>query len=186
MAFEVAHILQASGFNVKGLILIDSPYPENHQPLPDEVIKYVLSKLSAKFGVDEENDEFGIISTLLTEYKANVALLKTYSPSVLPKYIKTVSLCSRDVMDTETLCGVRYDWLSSVKVRTEAIKGWEKFIGGDVDVLEIPGNHFEAFDEQHVRCVSLFPPPFSFLFSASPFKILNTDKEFRSRNSVPK
>ena len=182
MAFEAAQILQASGFNVKGLILIDSPYPQNHQPLPDEVFKYVLSKLSAKLGLDEENDEYGMISTLLAEFKANAALLKTYSPSVLPNYIKTVSLCSRDTMDTETLCGVRYEWLSSAKVRAEAIKGWEKFIGGDVDVLEIPGNHFEAFDEQHVRFVSLL----SFFACAPPLETSNANKEHRFWNLVLK
>ena len=156
MAFETAHILQASGFNVKGLVLIDSPYPQDHEPLPDKIIKYVLSKVSAKLGIENDTDDDGMIRPLLTEFKASAALLKSYSPSTLPHYVKTVALCSRDLMDTETLCEVSYDWLSSAKARTEAIKGWEKIIGGDVDVLEIPGNHFEAFDERHVRYVSVF------------------------------
>lgn len=64
-------------------------------------------------------------------------------------------LRSRDILDTEALCGVKYDWLSSQRARDEAVKGWEGILGGKVDVLEIPGNHFEAFDEKYVsptRC----------------------------------
>ncbi|KAK4695818.1 hypothetical protein P7C71_g1996, partial [Lecanoromycetidae sp. Uapishka_2] len=150
LAFETAHILQASGFNVKGLILIDSPYPQDHQPLPEKIIRYVLSKRSPKVGVQDNSDEDRMSSALLAEFTANAALLKTYSPSMLPKYVKTVSLSSRDTMDTQTLCGVSYDWLSNSKARTEAIKGWGKIIGGEVDVIEIPGNHFEAFDEKNI------------------------------------
>ncbi|KAL8728548.1 MAG: hypothetical protein Q9181_005305 [Wetmoreana brouardii] len=89
-------------------------------------------------------------SNLVAEFKANAALLGAYFPPVTPSYIKTVALRSRDTFDTETLCGVRYDWLSSQSFRTEAIRSWEELVGGAVDVLEIPGNHFEPFDEQNV------------------------------------
>ena len=56
----------------------------------------------------------------------------------------------RDTFNTETLCGIKYDWLSSQKARTEAIHGWERIVGSVLDVLEIPGDHFEAFNEEYV------------------------------------
>lgn len=63
-------------------------------------------------------------------------------------------LRSRDTLDTEALCGVRYEWLNSQKARDQAVEGWKQIVGYDVDVLDIPGNHFEVFDEQHVSILS--------------------------------
>lgn len=151
VAFEAAHTLQALGFDIKGLILIDSPYPQDHHPLPERIIKYILTKTNSKDSIKYNDSDNSTSSHLLTEFKTNAALLGAYFPSVLNRYIKSVMLRSRETLDTEALCGVRYDWLSSQRVRTEAIKGWETVVGGSVNVLEIPGNHFEAFDEQHVR-----------------------------------
>lgn len=67
-------------------------------------------------------------------------------------------LRSCDTMDTDALCGTTYEWLSSQKARDDAIKGWEQVVGGRIKVLDIPGNHFQAFDVQNAS----FPfPPFS-------------------------
>ena len=63
-------------------------------------------------------------------------------------------LRSQDTLDTEALCGVKYDWLSSQRTRDEAIKGWEVILGTEADVLDIPGNHFEAFDEKFVSLIT--------------------------------
>jgi len=153
VAFEAATQLQSAGFDVKGLILIDSPLPRNHQPLPEGIITHVLSNTLSTPNSPKKNRDI-INPHLLTEFKHNAALLGTYSPPTTT-YFKTVMLRSRDILDTEALCGVKYDWLSSQRARDEAVKGWEGILGGKVDVLEIPGNHFEAFDEKYVsptRC----------------------------------
>ncbi|KAL8913791.1 MAG: hypothetical protein Q9172_007210 [Xanthocarpia lactea] len=150
VAFEAAHILQGQGVDVRGLVLIDSPYPHNHEPLPEEVIKYVLHRNSSRKGVKNQGDDTSKSSPLLLEFKANAALLGAYSPPHTRCDIKTVILRSRDTFDTSALCGVKYDWLSSQSARTEAIKGWESIVGERVDVLDIPGNHFQAFEEQNI------------------------------------
>ncbi|KAL8778964.1 MAG: hypothetical protein Q9213_007164 [Squamulea squamosa] len=150
VAFEAAHILRGRGFDVRGLVLIDSPYPHNHEPLPEAIIKYVLSRNSSRKGVKNQGDVTGKSSPLLLEFKANAALLGAYSPPQTRYDIKTVILRSRDTLDTSALCGVKYDWLSSQSTRTEAIKGWESIVGESVDVLDIPGNHFQAFEEQNI------------------------------------
>lgn len=151
VAFEAAHILKAAGFDIKGLILIDSPYPKDHQPLPESIIKHVLSSVADKnsSGIRKSNGD-SINPHLLTEFKTNAALLSAYVPPVKHSFFKTVVLRSRETFDTHALCGTRYDWLSSQKTRDVAIRGWEDIVGGKADVLEIPGNHFEVFDVENV------------------------------------
>lgn len=63
-------------------------------------------------------------------------------------------LRSRDTLDTAALCGVTYEWLSSQKARNHAINGWEQVVGGKIEVLEIPGNHFQPFAEQNAGFLS--------------------------------
>ena len=144
LAYEVAAQLKSTGFDVKGLILIDAPFPRNHEPLPDEVIDYVASgPRKIKNGITKTN------TCLQTEFKRNARLLGTYSPPVINS-IKAVMLRSREILDTEKLCGVRYDWLSNQAARDDAVKEWEEMLGGEMDVLEIPGNHFQVFDQEFV------------------------------------
>ena len=101
LAYEVAAQLKSTSFDVKGLILIDAPFPRNHEPLPDEVIDHVLSDpRKIKNGVTRTN------TRLQTKFKRNACLLGNYSP-LMNSSIKAVMLRSRDTLDTEKLCGVR-------------------------------------------------------------------------------
>ncbi|KAI4262752.1 MAG: hypothetical protein L6R42_002078, partial [Xanthoria sp. 1 TBL-2021] len=150
VAFEVAQILRGLGFSVRGLVLIDSPYPKNHEPLPEDIVRFVLSRSVSKNGVNKNHgNDPGNNSHLLTEFKANATLLGKYSTPQVRCDVKTVVLRSRDTFDSSGLCGVKYGWLESQIARTEAIKGWESIVGESVDVLDIPGHHFQAFDEQN-------------------------------------
>lgn len=147
----MAQILRGLGFSVRGLVLIDSPYPKNHEPLPEDIVRFVLSRSVFKNGVNKNHgNDTGNNSHLLTEFKANATLLGKYSPPQVRCDVKTVVLRSRDTFDSSGLCGVKYGWLESQIARTKAIKGWESIVGESVDVLDIPGHHFQAFDEQNV------------------------------------
>ena len=144
LAYEVAAQLKSTGFEVKGLILIDAPFPCNHEPLPDEIIDYVLSgPRKIKDGMTKTN------TCLQTEFKRNARLLGNYSPPII-NFVKAVMLRSRDILDTVKLCGVRYDWLSNQAARDDAVKRWEEMLGGEMHVLDIPGNHFQVFDQEFV------------------------------------
>ena len=146
-AFEVARQLLEAGFPVKGLILIDTPNPVNHQPLPDNVIQYICR--SAKPGQEDPTSTAN--TTLVRQFQQNAALLAKYHPVTHAHPVfKTVMLRSRETFETEAACGVRYDWLSSQGARDEAIKGWEEVLGGPIEVFPIPGNHFEAFSLENV------------------------------------
>ena len=151
MAFEAAQQLIANGFEVKGLILIDSPNPIDHEPLPSEVIANISKPSSQTHASNNDaalREEFQFNASLLGRYKA-VSLSKTNRLR-----LKTVMLRSQDVFDTKSLCGVRYDWLSDQDARAAAIVAWEGLVGGHVEVLTIPGNHFEAFSQKNVSSLS--------------------------------
>ena len=140
MAFEVAHQLRRQGREVKGIILIDSPYPVNHQPLPDEVIAHV-SKGGSSATRQRVAQQFQAKAALLAEYQA---------PQSTHPFKKVVMLRSRDTFDCERLCGVHYPWLSDQNMRSRAVEAWKVLIGHHPKVLEIPGNYFEAFIMQNV------------------------------------
>ena len=141
----------ASGFEVKGLVLIDSPNPINHEPLPNEVVASITKSSSRTHASNS-----GAI--LREEFQFNASLLGSYKPVPLSQMskrkLKTVMLRSQDVLDTERLCGVRYDWLSNQDARSAATVAWEGLVGSHVEILPIPGNHFEAFSQKNVSPLS--------------------------------
>lgn len=141
VAFQAAQYLSKKGFCVTGLLLIDSPYPRNHEPLPEQLIEYVLGGRfsSAKAG----------LADLVSEFCKNARLLGSYFASeykaVVGSKIKTVYLKSEETIDTQAACGVQYPWLSDQNARIAAIREWETLVGDNIKVLPIPGNHFEPF-----------------------------------------
>ncbi|KAK4215595.1 hypothetical protein QBC37DRAFT_281428 [Rhypophila decipiens] len=133
VAFEAATQLISRGFQVKGLVLIDVPSPVDHEPLPEIIIDRVCKGSSS----------------LKQEFLYNASLLGMYKPVRLN--LKTVMLQSKELFDTEEELGVRYEWLNKSEARTRALREWEVLTGGQViEVLDIPGNHFGAFDQCHV------------------------------------
>ncbi|KAM3077744.1 polyketide beta-ketoacyl-synthase [Clarireedia jacksonii] len=151
VAFEAARqILEKRGVRVKGLILIDSPYPINHKPLPKQVIDQILQpNLTSKILSLPESD------VLHEEFQRNAALLGEYKPTELTGSkafgVPTVMLQSMDTFDTVAECGVDYSWLSSQSARNDAVASWEGLIGEKFEVFSIPGNHFEAFSPNMVN-----------------------------------
>ncbi|KAI9884338.1 MAG: Type I Iterative PKS [Watsoniomyces obsoletus] len=145
VAFEVACQLRAAGREVSGVILIDSPYPVNHKPLPEEIIAHVAGGLSKSAGAD------AIRQQVLSQFRQNASMLGKYRPQ--PAGLENVKFCylrSRNTFDSEGLCGVRYPWLSDQQERTDAINSWKTLVGQDTHVLEIPGNHFEVLAAENV------------------------------------
>lgn len=144
VAFEAAQQLAVRGFEVKGLVLIDSPSPIDHEPLPAAISSCIARQSSQLQHVASSRSV-----ALEEEFISNASLLATYKPESFHRAtgrgLKTVMLRSQDVLDTEALYGVRYDWLSRQDTRAAAIVAWEEIVGGHVEVLPIPGNHFEPF-----------------------------------------
>ncbi|KAK3315849.1 hypothetical protein B0H66DRAFT_559875 [Apodospora peruviana] len=142
LAFEAAQQLTTKGFSVKGLVLIDAPSPVDHEPLPAAIIASISRKLPPGKNSVALEHEFAYNASLLGTYKPDKEFFSNHGP------IKAVMLKSRDLFNTE---GVQYDWLSREEAREAAILEWQGLVGGGhVEVLEIPGNHFEAFSKENI------------------------------------
>lgn len=134
VALEAAQQLTKRGFEVKGLVLIDAPFPIDHQPLPDTIITHFVNN-----------------AALIDEFRKNANLLGKYKPptDAIPNF-KVAILRSQDTIDTERICDIKYDWLSNQEIRTSTIASWNKLLGTQAKVWPIPGNHFEPFAPGHV------------------------------------
>lgn len=167
----------ANGFEVQGLILIDSPNPIDHEPLPNEVITNIINPSNQTHALNDN-------AALRKEFQFNASLLRSYTAVSHSKpnslRLKTVMLRSQDVFDTESLCGVRYDWLSNQDARAAAIAAWEGLVGGHVEVLPIPGNHFEAFSQKNVSSLS-FDLPHLYVLALTRPRLAKLELSFGKR-----
>lgn len=93
-------------------------------------------------------------------------------------------LQSKDTLDTEALCGVRYDWLSRQDVRDAAIAEWESLVGGPVQVVPIAGNHFEPFIDDKVRQIDFRVRKYTDITYRSPKRHHNFGKHANTSNSL--
>lgn len=151
LAFEVARLLQSYGLAVKGLILIDSPPPIDHKALPEEIVSHVLSKHTSIENAFTSETSKKALETIKNRFRYHAMMLQNYHPEPLVDNIPCVMLkCSRS-MDTESLCGLAYPWISDDDFRDKSVAQWEHLVGGSIPVLDIDCNHFEVFDPKYVR-----------------------------------
>ncbi|KAL9620218.1 MAG: hypothetical protein Q9160_005227 [Pyrenula sp. 1 TL-2023] len=142
VAFEMAKQLRKANRRVKGVVLIDSPPPVHHEPLPEAVIKHVLKSALAN-GKSAPR--------LLSQFTTHASMLAKYNPPAEPCDFKVVTITCRDTMDTNAACGVPYRWLSSKAAQEEAKGTWEGLVGKECPGLEVPGNHFEVFAPANIE-----------------------------------
>ncbi|KAM0211985.1 hypothetical protein ACHAQD_009974 [Fusarium lateritium] len=149
VAYEAAQQLTIRGFDVKGLVLIDSPSPIDHEPLPAALIASITRSGNQIATLSSSSP-----TALEEEFLSNTSLLGIYKPrsftEATGKSLKTAILRNRDVLDTEALCGAKYDWLNRQDTRDAAIGTWEELVGGHINVFPIPGNHFQPFAEDNI------------------------------------
>ena len=95
-------------------------------------------------------------AALASQFRTHAEFLSRYQaePATSEGVLRCVMLRSQDTMDTTTLCGVAYSWLEDQDARSQSIKDWEQLVGRPMEVLPIPGNHFEPFTPPHVSVSS--------------------------------
>lgn len=142
LAFEIARQLHSHGTHLQGLILLDSPCPINHEPLPNEIIQKVVSTVFASHS--------GIQSCVEAQFKRNANLLKKYNPPLDQLTIPTVMLLSQQTCDAGMMCGLKYAWLDDAAFRKKMTHEWRKVVGGLFQTLKVDGNHFDMFEAKHV------------------------------------
>ncbi|KAI5814556.1 beta-ketoacyl synthase [Pyronema omphalodes] len=149
VAFEAARHLQRLGKRVSGIVLIDSPCPIDHQPLPTEVIETVSrSDLRSKAARHVEN-------LVAQQFKSNTANLVKFNPAPWNTAPNIILLRSSEGYPMRDLRCASHKWLEDRRNRQDAVAGWEKLVGNKVDIMDIPGNHFEPFQKENIEEVSV-------------------------------
>ena len=142
MAFEVSRQLQRRGCAPGGLILIDSPVPIQHEPLPADIISLIVGK--------SHTGAAGARSCIEAQFRRNARLLQSYAPPPEPDGALCIAIVCSQLMDTQNLCGRPYRWLSDGDSREKSLKDWEQLLGRELPVLELNCNHFEVFSPVNV------------------------------------
>lgn len=146
MAFEIARQLKATRSNrIHGVILIDSPSPFNHVPLTSSLVDRVLSGAD---GVDSESHKL-----CKAQFLSNAQLLDKYTPLPATRANECCPLVflrsSKPYMSSE-----QEDvppWLSDRTDPEKITAGWRTISCGSlIRTLDIPGHHFEPFNQQNV------------------------------------
>ncbi|KAJ5799242.1 polyketide synthase [Penicillium psychrosexuale] len=162
VAFEAARILMATNHAVKGVVLIDSPPPLDHQPLSADIIETITG------GAEISSHAMGKTIRELTRrnFLSCAALLGVYKPMHCSDFpappvvlLRSVEGWRRDG-DTSDPRGVMNPnsienaWLQDRSDVRTATVDWEVLTGTKVRCFDIPGNHFRAFDSENIREVS--------------------------------
>lgn len=148
VAFEVARMLVASGTQVDGLVLIDSPHPQSGVQLPEAVISAVVgAKVSNPRHAELVRMQMRYASKALSAYDPRSSPVSHVVP---PKAVMLRSQdgygCDADVADSATAM-----FLADRRDPATSVAGWEELLGSPVPVLDIPGNHFQPFEPENVR-----------------------------------
>ncbi|KAI1335917.1 ketoacyl-synt-domain-containing protein [Xylariaceae sp. FL0016] len=155
LAFEVARQLRDRGHDrprVHGVLLLDSPFPLGHAPLPAAVIAHVAGQISRASASTQ--------ASLRAQFERHAAMLQDYEPDVPSSSsspgsgIPCFAVHCMRAFDTQKLCGVSYPWLSSVQHRREGVEAWSGLAGRPVPILELDCHHFEVFEAEHIAQTS--------------------------------
>lgn len=125
------------------VILIDSPSPINHVPLPDPLLQSII-------GLDPRNTRLGIAQFVQAQFRLNSIVLGEYNPQPADgPFPPLVLLRSREGFQPVDIPGVP-KWLVDRSDVQQAIAGWEFLTGSSVKVWDIPGHHFQPFHPANV------------------------------------
>ncbi len=91
-----------------------------------------------------------INKAVLRQFTLNTALLVKFEPAPMPTQPKMILLRSREGFDASGLACKRHAWLEDREDQRSAVEGWETVVGAKVEVIDVPGNHFEVFEENNV------------------------------------
>lgn len=132
---------------MKGVVLIDSPSPLNHVPLP-------TSLLDAIAGLDARIQSGSEIHRLIkTQFELNTTILGRYEPPVGKHiYPKLALLRSKEGFNPSNVPHnvIIPPWLAQRHDSRQVAEGWEKLVGQSLRVWDIPGHHFQPFDPSNV------------------------------------
>ncbi|KAK0669809.1 putative polyketide synthase [Cercophora samala] len=151
LAFEVSRQLRTRHpeVTIKGVILIDSPLPIDHDPLPQQVISHVVGSKGRDSPLRKQIHE---------QFSRHAGMLERYSRQPFGETngggVPCAMLFCTKTMDTDRACGVSYPWLSDGEYRSKAVERWETVVGRRLLVLDLDCDHFEVFEDGNISEVS--------------------------------
>ncbi|CAL1711886.1 unnamed protein product [Somion occarium] len=150
IAYEVACRLIKAGKHVIGLILIDSPSPETTEVLPDVLIDTVSRRRALEPRPSEQ---------LCIQLKLSTQALVQYdhrsSPVNDASAPRAVMLrCSEGVDVPHAASSSSISWLTDRRIPSSVVAPWETTLGFAVPIVDVGGDHFSAFDEEHIPRMS--------------------------------
>lgn len=89
-------------------------------------------------------------NSLRRQFITNTGMLAIYRPAHNVPTPKMILLRSSEGYDLSSLPCEYNAWLEDRSDPRSAVEGWEKVVGGKVDMIDIPGNHFEVFEAKNV------------------------------------
>ena len=150
VAYEISVQLAKKGVEVRGILLIDSPCPINHVPLPDAVVDSVLA-------LEGRRSDSDLGRLVKAQFFLNSRMLGQYDPPKNDRRCPTlVLLRSKEGYDPPNISDVP-TWLVDRNDPKVASAEWEMIAGEPIKVLDIPGHHFQPFEKANVRCIYPFP-----------------------------
>ncbi|KAF5393009.1 hypothetical protein D9757_001120 [Collybiopsis confluens] len=148
VAYEIARCLLSLGRDVQGILLIDPPSPVGHVPLSEALLQEILSRRGS--GISSNAARL-----VRRQFKLNSGLMGRYSTKtqhdIVP--VKVAFLRSQEGLSLTGTVPVP-KWLANRSDVRDAVVGWEPLVRGPIEVLDIPGNHFEPFLPAHIEEVS--------------------------------
>ncbi|KAF5386448.1 hypothetical protein D9757_005864 [Collybiopsis confluens] len=147
VSYEISLQLAKRGIKVKGIVLIDSPSPVNHTPLSGALIKTV-----ARY--DRRTGPVEIGKLVQTQFAMNADLLGSYNPYATGGTCPPlVFLRSNAAYEEKTIVDIP-SWLADRSDPNSALEGWYALAKSPIKMWDIPGHHFQAFDNMNIESVS--------------------------------
>lgn len=153
VAYETARVLMSQGYIVKGVLLIDSPPPLDHQPLSSNIIDAVTKRGDRRGGPIAN----AVRDLVRQSFTACASMLAAFNPRSIAYQSRqnpqTFLLRSRDGFEFEASqdhAQVENAWLQDRSDPRSSLEGWEILTEARVPYMDIPGNHFQVFDAANV------------------------------------
>uniref|UniRef100_A0A093VC14 Conidial yellow pigment biosynthesis polyketide synthase n=1 Tax=Talaromyces marneffei PM1 TaxID=1077442 RepID=A0A093VC14_TALMA len=160
-AFEAARQLIQAGELVSKLILIDSPCRSTYEPMPANLLEFIMSSTILKGFTDKSAP-----NRIVDHFKSTIRALQIYSPTKLDAsrapevfIIWAKNGLSEDLGNNER---GNVDWSRGVanwlfhREANAGPLGWEKLLPGrPISVADVAGNHFSMVNKSNSKSLSL-------------------------------
>ncbi|KAG7451653.1 ketoacyl-synt-domain-containing protein, partial [Guyanagaster necrorhizus] len=146
VGFEAARQLMKRGVPVKGVVLIDSPFPVDHVPSSNEF-------MAVTAGAFTRGGRTPIGRMMWKQLQQNAPLLKTYDPRIAGgPYPPLVLLHNKEGIPPDAFLPYPVPrWMSEKGMDPCLLADdWSGLVGASIKVIHLPGTHFTTFATPHV------------------------------------